>query len=108
MKRKLNNKQQYDRWIKKIKLDIDNDDIKNDLCDFLEYTRVNFFIKNTKIINNEEEMYNSFKLISDVYIQEEKKSRIEREKNKNEKIKMDLFFHNEIKKLANIIKDKLI
>ncbi|CAG8784661.1 9697_t:CDS:2 [Cetraspora pellucida] len=52
-------------------------------------------------------MYDSMKLISDVYLQESEKDRIENEKKQIEKEKMDLFFNNEIKKLANIIKDKI-
>ncbi|CAG8449413.1 8832_t:CDS:2 [Cetraspora pellucida] len=93
---------------KKIKTNIDDDDIKNNLQNYLEFTRTNFFIKNTKKIINEEDMYDSMKLISDVYLQEENKTRLKRKNIKKEKLKMDLFFSNEIKKIADIIKNKIV
>src|SRR5437868_3031159 len=109
MKRKrLNVKQQFDVWKKRIDSDIDNNKTKNILNDFLEFTRKNFFIKNTRIINNEEKMYNSMKSISEVYLLENEKKLEKRKNEKIEKEKMDLFFRKKHKKLIYLIKNKNI
>ena len=109
MKRKrLNVKQQFDVWKKRIDSDIDNNKTKNILNDFLEFTRENFFIKNTRIIKDEEKMYNSSKSISDIYLVESEKSLEKRNEEKNENKKMDLFFRKEYKKLVYLIKDKIV
>ena len=88
--------------------DIDNNKTKNILNDFLEFTRENFFIKNTRIIKDEEKMYNSSKSISDIYLVESEKSLEKRNEEKNENKKMDLFFRKEYKKLVYLIKDKIV
>ncbi|CAG8691039.1 16694_t:CDS:2 [Cetraspora pellucida] len=56
-RRRLTNKQQYDRWQKKIKKDLNDDNkIKKKLQDYLEFTHTNFYVKNTRMMTDEEKI----------------------------------------------------